>query len=31
VFPARNRQRVLVNVPADGLADAAHAMSVAQN
>jgi invasion protein IalB len=29
-FPARNRQRVLVNVPMNGLADAAHAMSLAQ-
>jgi invasion protein IalB len=30
-FPARNRQRVLVDIPVNGLADAAHAMAAAQN
>jgi invasion protein IalB len=29
-FPARNRQRVLVDISLNGLRDAAHAMSVAQ-
>jgi invasion protein IalB len=29
-FPALNRHRVLVDIPVDGLADAAHAMALAQ-